>query len=256
MVNEGRPDPSPATAGPWFFVHLQKTGGTSLLFRLLRRFREEEIYPTASRVADDPERPQLSVTALQREWSRRSEEIRVIAGHFPFATMEILGGNFTSFTILRDPVARTVSNLREQAVANPRMAGLPLEEVYRRVTPFTRNHMMRMLASTAEEVLETERIGRWPLFLWLDPTEERRARAEANLARIDVVGFTEDLEAFCADLERRFGWDLGDPLHTNTSPPLAIPDGLLDRIREDNAADLALYRFARERAGLTGEATR
>ena len=155
---------------------------------------------------------------------------------------------------LRDPVARTVSNLREQAVANPRMADLPLDEVYRRVTPFTRNHMMRMLASTPDEIVETESIGRWPLFLWLDPTEERLERARANLDRIDVVGFTEELETLCADLTRRFGWNLGEPLHANASPPRAIPAELLARIREDNACDIALYEYARRTRGPSASA--
>lgn len=237
-----------AEAGaPWFFVHLQKTGGTSLILQMLRHFAPGEVYPWPADVPDDPERPQLSVAALQRAWTEHHDRIRIIAGHFPFAAMELLGGGFTSLTLLRDPVTRTLSNIRSQLAANPRMEGLDAETVYERTRPFTNNHMLRMFSVTAEEIVEAEALGRWALFRWVDPTEERLDAAKANLERIDVVGFIDDLAAFVAELETRFGWTLGDPLHANPSPAFAIPDTLVDRIREENAPDLALYEYARSR---------
>ena len=36
----------------------------------------------------------------------------MVTGHFPLCTTELLGGAFTTFTVLRDPVERTLSYLR------------------------------------------------------------------------------------------------------------------------------------------------
>lgn len=235
-----------ATGGPWFFVHLQKTGGTSLNLQLMQQFGRDALYPWPPDVPDDAERPQISVAALRRAWAERGDRIRMIAGHFPFATMELLGGGFTSLTILRDPVARTISNIRSQLGGNLRMEGLDPVEVYERTRPFTRNHMLRMLSVTAAEIIETEELGRWPVFRHVDPTDERLAAAKANLERIDVIGLTERLDEFTAELDARFGWHLGSAAHANASPPADLPAELIEQIRADHGPDLALYAHARE----------
>lgn len=43
----------------------------------------------------------------------RRRRIRVYTGHFPYAAREILGGDIVTVTILRDPVKRTISLLRQ-----------------------------------------------------------------------------------------------------------------------------------------------
>ena len=51
-------------------------------------------------------------------------------GHFPLCTLELLGGSFTTLTILRDPVERTLSALRDQQERSPELRGAPLELIY------------------------------------------------------------------------------------------------------------------------------
>jgi hypothetical protein len=43
----------------------------------------------------------------------RRETIRLYAGHLPFVTCELLGDGFRMMTLLRDPIDRTVSLLRQ-----------------------------------------------------------------------------------------------------------------------------------------------
>ena len=43
----------------------------------------------------------------------RRERIRVYAGHFPFVAVELMGQEFVTMTVLRDPVERTLSYHRQ-----------------------------------------------------------------------------------------------------------------------------------------------
>src|SRR4029077_2528208 len=105
-----RPDrPGPATIRPmpatphdpasdptrFFFVHLQKTAGTSLLIRLGNQFTPEQIYPDDSDGDKFGEMPQFDIPQLEARWAARAPEIRVVTGHFPLCTAELLGVPFT-----------------------------------------------------------------------------------------------------------------------------------------------------------------
>jgi hypothetical protein len=155
--------------------------------------------------------------------------------------VELLDVPFTTFTILREPVARALSFLRHQQQEEPRFREVPLEEVY--ADPvcrdgLVRNHMVRMLSLRADEMTDGA----------LTPVEvddERLATAKANLAdRIDVMGVQEHFEAFCDELVRRFGWDLGPRQFANRTSPADASAELRNRIRDDNAMDAELYAFA------------
>lgn len=237
----------------FFFVHLQKTAGISLLWRLRRVFPDVAIYPNASDGDIWADQPQMSVTTLQSRWAdpRRRAEIRLIAGHFPLATAELLGGGFTTFTVLRDPVSRTLSFLRHYRAAHPDLAGRSLVEIYEDPFVFSgivHNHMTKMLGLTPAEMTAGAVTA-------VDLGETHLRRAQDNLLAMGLVGLTDQLEAFCGRLSERFGWELGEPIRSNESAPIAVPPAFEARIAEDNALDLQLYEFARERWQVTAPAT-
>ena len=62
--------------------------------------------------------------------------------------------------------------------------------------------------------------------------------------QIDLVGVQPRFEAFCDELGRRFGWDLGPPVEANKSTPAPVSDALRSRIALDNALDIEFYEFA------------
>ena len=122
------------TSRPRFFVaHMQKTAGTSLRDRLRASFTEPEIYPNESD-GPDPRVAVISVSHLQQRWAARGDKIRLLTGHFPVRTVELLPTEtpFVTMTVLRDPVARTLSFLRHQAERRQRgaTADTPLVEIY------------------------------------------------------------------------------------------------------------------------------
>lgn len=229
----------------WFFVHLQKTAGTALFRRLRHAFGVDAVYP----LPDEQGSPvtALSVERLQERLAETGGQFRVVTGHFPLCTVDLLPGAWETFTVLRDPVERVLSFLRHQRQVEPRFAGHELEAIYDdpiSTGPLVRDHMVRMLSLRAEEMTDD---ALTPIAL----DETRLAAALRALdERIDVWGVQEDFEGLCAELERRFGWDLGPPVFMNRTPPAPASEALRRRIAADNALDVELYRQALARRGL------
>ena len=98
------------------------------------------------------------------------------------------------------------------------------------------NHMVRMLGQNVEELAAGT---------MADDDENLDRAKKALTERIDLFGFQESFEEFCAALGRRYGWNLGEPVVANTTAPSTASDELTDRIRQDNWADVELFEFAR-----------
>jgi hypothetical protein len=62
-----------------------------------------------------------------------------------------------------------------------------------------------------------------------------------------VIGLQEHFDDFIAALVARFGWDLGKPIFMNRTQPEDAPQSFRSRIAADNADDVELYEFGRER---------
>lgn len=222
----------------FFFVHLQKTGGTTLVHRLPRRFRPNEIYPDSSDGAI--ETAVISVDHLLARWRIRGREIRIVTGHFPLCITELLGAPCATMTVLREPVERTLSYLRHHRAATPTDAAKSLEEIYEdpfRFDGLIHNHMVKMLSLT----VETMRQGALT-HVDLGPADLRRA--EENLEGVDVVGLQEHFEGFWDDLRLRFGWQLGEPARSNETVHVPVSRAFRARIAKDNELDAELYRYA------------
>jgi hypothetical protein len=224
----------------YFFVHLQKTAGTSFSRQMKDYFGRPAIYPSdddgdlIARVID--------VDHLLARWQVRRDEIRVVTGHFPLCTVELLDAPFVTFTILRHPLERTLSYLRHHRKVTAEDADITLEEVYDdpgRFDGLIHNHMVKMFSLTPDEMTNGA-------LTVVDFTRGRLERAMRNLESIDLFGLQENFAHFCAEANRRFDWDLGPPLHMNRTEVSDVPPALLDRIVRDNAMDLEFYEFARE----------
>jgi len=231
----------------WFFVHLQKTGGTALFRRLRHQFGMAGVYPLPE-YQGTPEAV-LDVDLLAERFEQHRDEIRVITGHFPLCTVDRLGVPFTTFTVLREPVERALSFLRHQRKEEPQFRGATMEEIYEDPVcrdGLIRNHMVRMLSLSAGEMTDG---ALTPITV----DEDRLAVAQEVLERrIDVVGLQERFDAFCDALSIRFGWDLGKRQFANRTPPTSVSDELRERIAADNDLDARLYRFARQIIGRDG----
>jgi hypothetical protein len=227
----------------FFFCHLQKTAGTTLIRRIRSDFPPGAVYP--ERPAD-PRNPDvarvISVERLLDEWERRGDEIRVVTGHFPLCVAELLGVEFVTMTVLRHPLERTISYMRHHRRRTPADAALTLEEIYDddlRFNGLIHNHMTKMLSLDPDEMTDGA-------LTRVEFTPERLDRAKQRLAGIDVVGLQEEFDSFCAELSRRFGWSLDDRLSPKQHPPHELSPDFRARILADNAHDVELYEFGCE----------
>ena len=234
----------------FFFVHIQKAAGTSLFTRLRRMFGRSAVYPDDTDGELTTVAPQMVPEQLVARWAVRGDQIRVVAGHLPLCTTELLPVDFTTLTVLREPVERTLSYLRHHRVLVAEDRDKPLEEIYDdpfRFHGMIHNHMVKMFSLTTDEMTSG-------MLTRVEFTPDRLARAKERLASVDVVGLQEDFDGFCGELETRFGWDLGAPVVANTTAPTEVPPSLVARILEDNADDVELYEHARQLLARRGAA--
>jgi hypothetical protein len=231
----------------FFFVHMQKTGGTSLYMRTKRHFGEAGVYPDDSDGDVQDVAPQLMVPVLLERWPKRREQIRVVAGHFPLCTRELLDADFRTFTVLRDPVERTMSYLRQHRELNRTDWDLTLEEMYEdpahllHFRHFIGNHMVKMLSLRTEEMTDG-------MMTLIDLDRGRLEQAKQALDDMDELGFQEDLEGFALRLQQLWGWRLGGPRRDQPTTPVKVSRSLRRRIAEDTALDRELYEYALELA--------
>jgi glycosyltransferase involved in cell wall biosynthesis len=226
----------------YFFVHMQKTAGMALRQRLINHFGEPAVYPTRGVDGTDPVELVLSVDHLRERLAVRGDQIRVITGHFPLCTTELLDGGFTTLTLLREPVERTLSYLRHHGENERVDRHKSLEEIYDdpfRFHGLAHNHMTKMLSLTPAEMTDG-------MLTRVEFDSDRLERAKEALAGIDAVGLQERFEVFCDELSARFGWRLGEAEIVNASVPVDVSEGFRARIAEDNALDIELYEFARQ----------
>ena len=223
----------------YFFCHIPKTAGTSAGVALERHFGEEAIYPLPD--DDYPDR-NLDVDHLRTVFEARGDQIKVITGHFPLCVIDLLGEEFRTFTILRDPVARTLSHLRYQRTIDSDYAGMSLPEAYGvpiNLYGVIHNMMVKMLGMQPEELTAG-------VMSMVNFTEEHLVRAKAALDAMEVVGVQARYDSFVADLNTVFGWDVGDPVRVNTTDFEPVEPEFTQRILRDNQLDVALYRYAEE----------
>ncbi|NQY03498.1 MAG: hypothetical protein HRT76_09600 [Halieaceae bacterium] len=225
----------------FFVVHLQKTAGTTLRDRFRNTFSDEQIYPHKK---DGPDilHAIISLSHLRKRWQERGDEIKLVAGHFPLSTTELLGGPFTTLCVLRPPLERTLSYLRHQKQAVPEDAQKPLEEIYDdpfRYNGLIRNHMTRMLGITTEQM----QVGDGALSD-VEDSEELLERAKRGLASLDDFGLQPRFEEFWSRLADRYGLDSAASQNSNQTRSETATDALGKRILRDNALDVELYAYA------------
>jgi hypothetical protein len=225
-----------------------KTGGMALYLNVARNFAPEEVYPNRELdlLGDEPGTFRLApfrIGNLNALSAERRQTIRLYVGHFPLVACDVLGGEFRVITILRDPITRTISLLRQLSRTSD--GSRPsLDEIYDRPQVYEsllHNHQTKIFSMT----LEDDPKG------YMQPITvdaHRLELAKANLATVEVVGLTEHYDRFVDDLSSRFGWELKRSARGNEAPAGSerVTTALRRRITEDNAIDIEFYEYARE----------
>jgi hypothetical protein len=252
----------------FFFVHVMKTGGMTLVEQMRQNFPREALFPLREldlKFVDGrlEVRHHLDLAYLAALPQERRDVIRFYSGHFPYVACELLGSDLVTMTILRDPVERTVSLLRQRTRnamwvprgEPPRMDSRTVEEAYANPNvfePLVHNHQTKIFSMSRDDNVHT-------YLDVIDVDGARLARAKENLAKVDVVGLSEDYDAFLDELAERFGWSVRHGVRANATPEGdgqdPVSESLRARIVADNAIDIAFYEYAKELVSLRGRGT-
>lgn len=206
-----------------YFIHVPKTGGTTLRYLLEMQVGMDEIYPYRN-----------------EKDARESIHHELISGHLPSWLCAQLDPDFEkSFkvTILRDPIERYLSFLRAKKRKNNRHPTLEsvMEERFSPHSPYKlglrKDAMCRFFAGQPH--LEGE---------------ELLKSAIKGLEKFDCVLFFDHFSADVIDLFRCFDihFDEEDIPKMNATKKEEVSPELLEEIRKENLWDLELYRYAKE----------
>lgn len=249
----------PVPPPPVLFIHVMKTGGTTIVRNLRETYPLPAVFPYSAldlAYRDDGELDldhHLSVPYLLGLSAERRETVRVYIGHFPYVVRELLGFEVRAATVLRDPVERTISLLRQlqrpqrwedDAVERP-LAMRSLEEVYEHplvFEPLVHDHQTKIFSMTPADDPQ-----RYTDVIAVDGA--RLEQAKASLEEIEVVGTTARFDDLLDEVESRFGWTIVRGARKNMTPErdlTPVAPSLRRRIAADNAIDIELYEHARD----------
>jgi hypothetical protein len=247
------------------FLHFMKVGGTSLSDQLAGYFD------------DDRARVHMFLDDIALAPPPVLANLRVIAGHLPFAALSLVPPPFTTMAVLREPLSRTISHFSHLKAVNPAYASLTLEEfVFDEIYHQSGNYQARQLAFDMNVATAWRRFTPVHIVVSegapadydrplaavfdsrpLEMTDEALLKtAQANLERIDHVAATEQLDSMARVAARLFGRPHVPVGHLNKSPALdrgAIDARIRRRIEERTAVDRVLYEVALERGRAAGE---
>lgn len=202
-------NPPPQAGGrKLVFLHLPKTGGTTLHHHFSAHFAPEEICPERF----------SNLHAWPRE---KLDRYRYFSGHFNFDQIRLIPGPIFLVTVLRDPVERLMSSYlfwkrhTAGAAARPGMEGPSLARAstlaaflrnpHHQVQDSVNNTMTRYLAGQVNVNGDlTYRYYAGGAALPITELEVLH-RALGNLLAIDVVGLTSNLHEVYAKVAMAYG---------------------------------------------------
>ena len=220
------------------FVHLPRTGGTTVAKVLDRKYRSRVLH------LETLWKPLASVGDLPFD---ERAAARVVTGHVHYGVHEYIPRECVYVTMLREPVARIASMYRFIR-GNPKhwlhdelvRSEMGLEEFAETAAdPGVDNHQTRLIAG-----IGSGEFGQPQSELGADALET----AKRNLRAFEVVGLTERFDESFILLRRALGWRL--PMYMSVNAARTEGERLdgraLATIRERNRLDLELYDFGRE----------
>jgi hypothetical protein len=222
------------------FYHLPKTAGTTLNAILRQNYGSKKIVS-----------PGIDTHAFMADFStwpqEKRREIWLLQGHFPYGIHELLPQPSRCFTILRDPIARTISYYYH---------ALRDSEHYLHALIHKDKMSLKMLIESGAALMMNDGQTRLLSAVWGDApvggvTDEMLNTAVSNLNAMTLVGLTEQFDTTLLLLQHTFGWQniyyTRQNVAANRAKAAPIDQETLATIIHYNQQDWRLYHAAQER---------
>jgi hypothetical protein len=235
------------------FLHIPKTGGTTLKNCIYAQYKAHEYYqleegrlvdgiyyyPAGLHKEPDAAIPAKAIRALERH------EIRAVVGHFSFGIHLYVNRPWTYITMLRDPMDRVVSLYHHIR----RDRNTPLHEIVS--SGISIEDFVLHLSCREADNDQTRRIS------GLEPefgacSISTLDKAKDNLRRyFSVIGVTECFDETVILIKRTLGWAdapyyLPELVNEERPAIASLPQKSIDIILERNELDTKLHEFAKE----------
>lgn len=230
------------------FLHIPKTAGTSLsrmirlkygtwpptqIARSWNVFGYYDINPIDARLEK-----------VRQASEKERQRIRWFQGHFGFGVHEVLPEPYTYITMLREPVERVISSYYQLKRGDAIPDGMTLADYVEHDGSienfYPDNGQVRSIAGCGGHNVDVPHGA---------CNVEVLQRAKDNIMNhFAFVGFTEHFDASLLLLKKTLEWKTCFYARANVAKKRArqddLPNALVDRIREVNALDIALYDWA------------
>ncbi|MED4116868.1 sulfotransferase family 2 domain-containing protein [Priestia megaterium] len=204
------------------FMHIPKTGGTTLNDIFKKSYAENEIYD------------HVPLEAMRNHFSQLKEEdkkeIKAISGHHFYGIHDLFSKPYTYFTMMRNPIERVISLYyflkTYPGYYEENMRNMSFEE-YIDWDPQARNGQIHQICGQNSQ-LSLE-------------------KAKENLKVFEVVGITEMFNESLLLLKNKFNWaniEYKKENVTKSRPRISeVSPKIIKKIEKNNELDIELYEF-------------
>jgi len=227
------------------FLHIGKTGGSTLQRILYRHVPASHrlLVKTRPHVPGRPAREETLRAFAQLPADERARPA-LIEGHLIYGIHALIPGPSTYITLLRDPIALTISQYRYVC----RTTTHPLHQDA--IELGSLDAYVRSGISLETDNSQTRAISGDRTTPYGDCSSAMLVCAQDHLsASFSVVGITEEFDASLALLERAFGWSKlwYSPVNAAPRPAHPVPPSTRRFIEDQNRYDLELHAWASAR---------
>lgn len=153
------------TNAKFLFVHVMKTGGTSISDIIAANFPASQRYPDAC-ISPTPDifariEAYSFVPGIVANVNALNGQLRMVRGHVPYAVRRLLRDSYIAMTLLRDPVERTISYLTHCRRYHIEHQNLSLEQIYEDPwfnATFISNYQTKIFSMSSSEAMAEDRL--------------------------------------------------------------------------------------------------
>jgi hypothetical protein len=236
-----KPYYDPKSQERFYFLHIPKTAGTSFQRMLYHVFPQKEIFPNMA----DLHRNQRQYPTFQQVKDLPQEklkDVRLLMGHWPAATAQKMPEGTHILTFLREPMARTFSDINHKHPITPHLQDLDVNDAIHKMRNALFNVQTRHLAD--HQLTHTPYHNN---FRKIDAKGLQQAKEQ--LEACAFFGIKERFDESIVLAERKFAWKFPQRKRLNLAKN-SLSDQLsaesISFLKDNMTYDFELYEFALE----------